>query len=100
VTRVSLGCKNQKGLLTGADKIRFHRDLDLHAAIRALAGAVQPALTLVDGILALEGPGPSVGRSRRMRTLIAGQDMRAVDVACCDLMSMPVETVAYLDRVP
>jgi len=100
VTRVSLGCKNQKGLLTGADKTHFHRDLDLHAAIRALVDAVQPALTLVDGILALEGPGPTVGRSRRMRTLIASQDMRAVDVACCDLMSMPVETVAHLDRVP
>ena len=100
ITRVTLGCKNQKGLLTRADKTRFHRELDLHAAIRALTDVVQPALTLVDGILGLEGAGPTVGRSRRSRLIVAGRDVRAVDAACCDLMSIPLEQVQHLQRVP
>ena len=97
---VTLGCKNQKGLLTSADKIRFHRRLDLHAGIRALTDVVQPALTIVDGIVGLDGPGPTLGRSRRARLIVAGRDVRAVDVACCDLISVGVERAPHLRRVP
>jgi uncharacterized protein (DUF362 family) len=100
LTGVSLACKNQKGLLTTADKVRFHRKLDLHAAIRALTDAVQPALTVVDGILGMDGSGPTMGRSRHSHVLVAGRDMRAVDVACCDLMSVSLDLVQHLDRVP
>jgi uncharacterized protein (DUF362 family) len=97
---VSLACKNQKGLLASADKVRFHRTYDLHDAIRALADAVQPKLTIVDGILGMDGAGPTLGRSRHSHAIVAGRDMRAVDVACCDLMSIPLEQVSHLDRVP
>ena len=99
-TGVTLGCKNQKGLLTDAGKIRSHRALDLHDVIRALADAVQPALTIVDGIVGLDGPGPTLGRPHRANLIVAGRDMRAVDVACCDLISMPLDRVRHLDRVP
>ena len=99
-TGVSLGCKNQKGLLAAADKIRFHRQLDLHSAVRALADAAQPALTIVDGVVGLDGPGPTLGRPRRSRVIIAGRDVRAVDVACCDLMAIPLERAQHLKRTP
>jgi uncharacterized protein (DUF362 family) len=99
-TGVTLGCKNQKGLLTSVDKIRFHRELDLHDSIRALADVVQPALTIVDGIIGLEGAGPTLGHPRRARLIVAGRDVRAVDVACCDLISVPLERVRHLSRVP
>lgn len=98
-TGVTLARKNQKGLLTGVDKVRFHRELDLHEAIRALAETVQPALSIVDGIIGMEGPGPASGRPRRAGVIVAGQDMGAVDVACCDLISVELERVAHLDRV-
>lgn len=100
LTGVSLGCKNQKGLLAGADKVRFHRDLDLHAAIRALTDVVQPALTIVDGIVGLEGPGPTLGRPRRVNAIVAGHEVRAVDVACCDLIGVSLDRVQHLERVP
>jgi uncharacterized protein (DUF362 family) len=99
-TGMTLGCKNQKGLLRSADKIRFHQDHDLDEAIRALADAVQPALTIVDGIVGLDGGGPTIGRSRRVGVAVAGRDMKAVDVACCDLVSVPLEHVPHLEGVP
>jgi uncharacterized protein (DUF362 family) len=98
-TGVTIGCKNQKGLLRRADKVRFHRDLELNQAIHALAEAVQPALTIVDGIVGLEGPGPSTGRARHAQLVVAGRDMRAVDVACCDLIGIPPERRFHLDPV-
>jgi hypothetical protein len=100
LTGVTLGCKNQKGLLSSADKVRFHQKLDLNEAIRALAEAVQPALTIVDGIVGVDRGGPTLGRTRRADLIIAGRDVRAVDVACCDLISMPLEQVKHLHRVP
>ncbi len=99
LTGVTVACKNQKGLLTDADKIRFHRDLGLHRAIRALTDAVQPALNIVDGIIGLEGAGPTLGRPRSAGLIVAGRDMRAVDVACCDLISVSLDRVRHLDRV-
>jgi uncharacterized protein (DUF362 family) len=99
LTGVTLACKNQKGLLTGSDKIRFHRELGLHRAIYALADVVQPALSVVDGVIGLEGPGPTLGYPRRAGVIVVGRDMRAVDVACCDLISMSPERVKHLDRV-
>lgn len=98
-TGVTLARKNQKGLLTSTDKVRFHRELGLHGAIRALAEAVRPALSIVDGIVGLEGPGPALGRPRRVGAIVAGRDMAAVDVACCDLMSVDVDRVGHLERV-
>jgi uncharacterized protein (DUF362 family) len=100
LTAVSLGCKNQKGLLAAADKLRFHMHLDLPEAISALADAIHPALTIVDGIVGLEGPGPTIGHARRSHMIVAGRDLRAVDTACCDLISMDLERVQHLNRAP
>jgi hypothetical protein len=61
---------------------------------------VQPALTIVDGITAMDKGGPTIGRSRQAGLIVAGRDLRAVDVACCDLISVPLERVEHLDRVP
>lgn len=97
---VTLGCKNQKGLLTTATKVRFHRDLGIHGAIPALLEAVRPDLTVVDGIVGMDGAGPTDGRTRYPRLIIAGRDVSAVDVACCDLVSIPLDRVPHLSRVP
>jgi len=99
LTGVTLACKNQKGLLIGADKIRFHQELGLHRAIRALADVVHPALSIVDGIVGLDGGGPTLGHPRRAGLIVAGKHMQAVDVACCDLISVGLQRVNHLNRV-
>jgi uncharacterized protein (DUF362 family) len=42
----------------------------------------------------------ALGRTRHPRLIVAGRDVRAVDVACCDLISVPLERVRHLERVP
>jgi uncharacterized protein (DUF362 family) len=87
-TGVSLGMKNQKGLLAPADKKRFHK-IGLDRTIAALASAVHPHLTVVDGIVGLEGLGPwRFGTPVDMGVLVAGTDMVEVDNVCVDLMGM------------
>jgi uncharacterized protein (DUF362 family) len=72
-TGVTLGLKNQKGLLLSEDKKRFHKR-DLSGCIRAPSVVARPDLTLVDGIVGLEGDGPwRRGTPKEMNLLVAAK---------------------------
>jgi len=95
-TGVTLGLKNQKGLLCAADKKRFHMT-GLEENIRRLAEIVQPALTIVDGIIALEGDGPwRFGTRKDAHLLVAGTDMVEVDNVCLRLMGFLPEHAPHI----
>jgi len=98
---VTLGAKNQKGLLNEATKKKFHW-IDIHDALRRLSAIAVPDLTIIDGIIAMEGNGPSsaLGTPKLMGVLIAGQDMLETDNAACAAMGIAVEKVQHLPRVP
>lgn len=99
-TGVTLGMKNQKGLLTPVDKRRFHR-LGLNTCIRALAEVAQPALTIVDGLIALEGDGPwRYGRPLEMNVLVAGTNLIEVDNVCRELMGFAPEHAPHIPALP
>jgi len=98
-TGVTLGMKNQKGLLTAADKRRFHH-LGLNECIRDLAEVVRPALTIVDGVVALEGNGPwRYGQPVPMNVLVGGTDMVEVDNVCRELMGFAPEHAPHIPHL-
>lgn len=99
-TGVTVCMKNQKGLLTEADKKRFHK-IGLDRAIAALARAATPHLSVVDGIVALEGLGPwRFGTPVQMGILVAGTDMVEVDNACLQLMGMTHARAPHIPPAP
>ena len=89
--------KNQYGLVLGMAKPLYHyrfksRDwlADLIVDINRTA---RPALAIMDGIVAMEGMGPSGGEPRPMNVLVAGADLSAVDVVSCHLIGLdPMST--------
>jgi uncharacterized protein (DUF362 family) len=100
-TVVTLGVKNQKGLLPMRVKKLFHKR-DLHSYIRALSQVLRPSLTIVDGIYCIEGTGPTgppVGRVKRMDLLVAGRDVMAVDNVCLEIMGIGLGEVEHLRPV-
>ncbi|MHA2391206.1 MAG: DUF362 domain-containing protein [Promethearchaeota archaeon] len=109
---VTLGVKNQKGLLLLRDKKRFHlgyRDEDnvyhsnLHECIFELGNLVQPELTICDATLALEGNGPTTNPGltwvKKLELCIGGTDMIEVDNACCQIMGIPMDLVEHVPEV-
>jgi uncharacterized protein (DUF362 family) len=95
-TLVTLGLKNQKGLLSPADKKSFHRE-GLHLPVAQLLSAVKPDLTILDGILAIEGDGPLAGGRRVGLGVVAvGNDPLAVDCVGCRLMGIDPMEVEHL----
>ncbi len=58
---------------------------------------VKPTITILDGILALEGEGPGKrGIPRRLDTIIASRDPFAVDAAACRMLGLQPDAVPTL----
>jgi uncharacterized protein (DUF362 family) len=98
-TTVSLGMKNQKGLLSPRQKRWFHYEglEQLSELIKELSNIISPNLTLVDALYCVEGEGPVVySKTKRMDLIIAGQDMIEVDNVCCQIMGIDARTVRHI----
>jgi uncharacterized protein (DUF362 family) len=95
-TTVTLSLKNQKGLLSAFDKKNFHK-LDLHEPIAELYRVAKPDLVVVDGLIGIEGDGPTFGgKRRRLDLIIAGIDALEVDEVCCGIMGVSPDEVKHL----
>lgn len=94
-TVVTLAMKNQKGLLSGSDKKRFHT-WGLHQPLVELAKVITPDLNIVDAIKCMEGEGPLNGKKKKVGALVIGENILEVDMACCLIMDIDYETVEHI----
>jgi uncharacterized protein (DUF362 family) len=77
--------------LGGKEKAYWHfaRGKEYEPFCRMIVGIYQklnPVLTLIDGIVGMEGQGPIKGRPRQVGYLVAGVDPAACERVCCDLV--------------
>ncbi|MDD5066239.1 MAG: DUF362 domain-containing protein [bacterium] len=79
--------KNLFGFIPGILKSQFHLKFPdtghFGQMIADLALIIKPGLSIMDGIIAMEGQGPSNGRPKQLGLLIASQDMVALDSVAC-----------------
>jgi uncharacterized protein (DUF362 family)/Pyruvate/2-oxoacid:ferredoxin oxidoreductase delta subunit len=97
---LTLGVKNMFGCVVGLRKPEWHlragvdRQMFARLLVR-LYETLAPAVTLLDGILALEGQGPGKGGSpRSLDLLIAGKNAHAVDKVVCLLLALDASRLA------
>ncbi|NIQ93120.1 MAG: DUF362 domain-containing protein, partial [Desulfuromonadales bacterium] len=95
---LTCGIKNMFGAVVGMRKIRLHLQAGTNKEFFALmllelAEFLNPALTLVDGITAMEGDGPGSGDPVHVGALIASRSMQAVDTVACDLLRLSPHSV-------
>lgn len=95
-TTVTLGAKNQKGLLLPEDKQFDHLEVRLHPALSEYARLVRPHLTLVDGIVGMDGEGPTKGSPKRVGVVAMGTDIYETDFACTRFMGVDPANVRHL----
>jgi ferredoxin len=86
------GVKKVFGHIPGLAKAEFHKRHPHPAAfaamLTALYGRVRPQLTILDGIVGMEGRGPASGRPRPLGWLMAGSDAVAVDALASWLIGL------------
>ncbi len=83
MTVVSLGIKNLFGVIPGLEKPAIHCRCpgweEFAGMLLDLADLVPPAVTLVDGMLAMEGDGPAGGDPRELGYTFASRDLFTLD---------------------
>lgn len=96
---VTLSMKNMFGIVPGAcygwpKNILHWAGID--RAILDINAAARPDFAIVDGIVGMEGNGPTQGKPKAGGVLVFGNDPVAVDATCCRVMGLRPEKVKYL----
>ncbi|MEI8183321.1 MAG: DUF362 domain-containing protein [Desulfomonile sp.] len=95
---LTLAVKNLFGTVIGTDKASWHlragKDFDSFATVLVqLLEKIKPAVSILDGILAMEGNGPNSGESRHVGIIGASTDAVALDAVICNLVGVPIQSV-------
>jgi len=105
LTVLTLAVKNLFGCVNGMLKSRCHRENPERTGFAELlvdiSERIKPALSIIDGIVAMEGNGPSAGKPVNLNTIIAGTDVHMVDAASCRIIGLDpleVDTLAAAKR--
>jgi len=93
-TGISVCLKNLIGCVVGLDKQKVHKNPC--ANILKLNEIIRPHVHIVDGLMAMEGTGPSKGKPIRMNWLLSGSNPLLVDMACAELTGFDYKDIPYL----
>ena len=90
---LTLGVKNLFGCIPGPRKAQCHlmAGEDAKAFARILVDVyriVQPCLTILDGVVGMEGNGPNSGRPIPIGLILASGDSLSLDQIICDLLGI------------
>ena len=95
-TKVSLGLKNLKGCLKLASKRHCHHpESGLEFSFSHIADFVQPKLTIIDGIYALEKGALHFGNAYRKDIIIASIDALGADLAGAQAIGYGPDDIAH-----
>lgn len=95
---LTMGVKNLFGCVPGKMKAWWHMEAGKDSArfgqmLVETARAVDPDLTILDGIIGHEGNGPSGGEPRFLGILGASRDVFALDRAGVEILNVPPQAV-------
>lgn len=87
--------------LGGKEKAYWHfaRGKEYEPFCRMIVGIYQklrPVLTIIDGIVGMEGQGPINGRPRQVGYLVAGTDPAACERVCCEMVGFDPQDLPLL----
>jgi len=98
---LTLAVKNMFGCVPGIRKAQWHLKAGLNhhyfaTMLVELCQLMAPTLTIVDGIVAMEGNGPGSGDPRPVGIIVAGTDVHAVDTTVCRILGIAPAIVPTL----
>jgi uncharacterized protein (DUF362 family)/Pyruvate/2-oxoacid:ferredoxin oxidoreductase delta subunit len=92
ITIITAGIKNMFGAVTGLYKAGCHsaapKEEDFAGIIAKVFSIARPHLTVLDGVVAMEGDGPSGGMLRKMSLIMASRDAVAMDSCVARVMGI------------
>ncbi|UCC99296.1 MAG: DUF362 domain-containing protein [Phycisphaerales bacterium] len=94
--------KNMFGCVAGKRKALWHftkggNTSDFCELLIDIYRFLNPALTLIDAVMAMDGPGPIGGRSRPLGWLIGGADPIACETICAALVGIEPQNLPIIE---
>ncbi|MBN1417713.1 MAG: DUF362 domain-containing protein [Planctomycetes bacterium] len=100
LTELTGAVKNLYGCIPGFVKAEYHKRAphvdDFARVACAVAEAVAPALSIVDGIAAMDGDGPSAGEPFACGRILAGEDPAAIDRVIYEIVGFDAGRAPFL----
>jgi len=94
LTSVSLGLKNLFGCIPAYDRVLMHRHID--ALLPDVASVLKPAISLLDGIVGMEGDGPIAGIPKRMNLILCSDSVVALDYVASQIMGFDPRRIRHI----
>ena len=98
---MSAGAKNMFGVIPGTLKPEYHYKYpdprDFARMIVDLDEYFKPALTIVDGVVGMDGNGPTMGKPKPMGVLLASASPHEADLACANIIGLSRQDVPTLE---
>ena len=89
--------KNLFGLIPGLRKAEYHFRMQSAEAFSELlvdlAECVKPRLTIMDGVVGMEGDGPSAGKAKPLGIVLSSADVHALDAFIAEIVGAAPESV-------
>jgi uncharacterized protein (DUF362 family) len=86
--------KNQWGCIPRPDRILLHKHI--HTLIPRINQLLNPRLAIMDGLVAMEGRGPTNGVRRDLSLLLASRDLVALDAAAMRLVGLEPKSARHV----
>jgi len=104
LTLITAALKNIFGFIPGIRKSRFHLDYpksgDFAKVITQLHGLFRPGINILDGIVTLEGQGPSKNGVPKKRGLVIFSDSAlALDYVLAEIIGIDPRKIPYLGMI-
>lgn len=97
---LSAATKNMFGSVPGTIKLEYHYKYNSHIDFSNMLIDIQeyykPTLHIVDGIIGMEGNGPTQGKPKKLGLLFASKNPYNIDITICHLINLPIVQVPYL----
>jgi len=85
------------GIVYGWPKNVLHHQ-GIHESIVDINSTVRSAISIVDGIVGMEGDGPIMGEPKNVGCVIVGSNPVAVDATCARIMALEPSRIDYLKQ--
>lgn len=104
LTVFTCAIKNMYGVVPGLKKTEYHKEApkpsDFSKLVVDIFSLSKPGLNIVDGVIGMDGMGPSAGNPKELGMILASTDSVALDSYIChilgkDPMKVPTTKIAY-----
>jgi len=89
--------KNMFGLLPEKFKGKYHA-MGISKTVVDINTVLKPTITVIDGLVGMEGAGPINGKPVPMDLIIAGKDVVATDATACRVMEIDPHSIKHIQK--